>query len=109
MVSSVVKSQSRASSNGHKLKRPQAEPEAEQDQDMVTKPSPTPTVVVSSPENPKRVEELNRAVAQIERAFGKGAIMRLDGDPNVVIPGISTGAISLDLALGGRGLPAAAP
>lgn len=50
-------------------------------------------------------EALNRAVTQIERAFGKGAIMRLADDPSHVPPGISTGSISLDLALGGRGLP----
>ena len=48
---------------------------------------------------------LERAVTQIERAFGKGSIMRLDDDPSLVQPGISTGSISLDLALGGRGIP----
>ncbi len=48
---------------------------------------------------------LERAVAQIERNFGKGSIMRLDDDPANIPPGISTGAISLDLALGGRGIP----
>jgi recombination protein RecA len=48
---------------------------------------------------------LQRAVSQIERAFGKGAIMRLDDDPSQIPPGIGTGSISLDLALGGRGIP----
>ena len=52
-----------------------------------------------------RQQALERAVSQIERAFGKGAIMRLDDNPNLVTPGMGTGAISLDLALGGRGLP----
>jgi len=52
-----------------------------------------------------RKQALERAVTQIERAFGKGSIMRLDSDPANVAPGISTGAISLDLALGGRGMP----
>lgn len=50
-------------------------------------------------------EAVELAVGQIERSFGKGAIMRLDDDPSQVPPGISTGSISLDLALGGRGLP----
>ena len=50
-------------------------------------------------------EALERAVTQIERAFGKGSIMRLVDDVSLVPPGISTGAISLDLALGGRGIP----
>jgi recombination protein RecA len=52
-----------------------------------------------------REAALSRAVTQIERAFGKGSIMRLDDDPANIPPGISTGAISLDLALGGRGIP----
>ncbi len=52
-----------------------------------------------------RQQALDRAVGQIERAFGKGSIMRLDDDPSHVPPGISTGSISLDLALGGRGIP----
>jgi recombination protein RecA len=52
-----------------------------------------------------RERALEQALGQIERAFGKGSIMRLDDDPSNVPPGISTGAISLDLALGGRGIP----
>ena len=52
-----------------------------------------------------RQQALDRALSQIERAFGKGSIMRLDDDPSHVPPGISTGSISLDLALGGRGIP----
>ena len=52
-----------------------------------------------------REAALERAVSQIEKAFGKGAIMRLDDDPANLPPGLSTGAISLDLALGGRGIP----
>ena len=52
-----------------------------------------------------RQAALDRAVSQIERAFGKGAIMRLDDDPSNIPPGIATGSISLDLALGGRGIP----
>lgn len=52
-----------------------------------------------------REQAVERAVAQIERSFGKGAIMRLDDDPSSLPPGINTGSISLDLALGGRGIP----
>src|SRR5690606_16178841 len=52
-----------------------------------------------------RQQALDRAVTQIERAFGKGSIMRLDDDITQVTPGTSTGSISLDLALGGRGIP----
>jgi recombination protein RecA len=56
-------------------------------------------------EDTGRKQALDRALSQIERAFGKGSIMRLDDDPSLVAPGISTGSISLDLALGGRGVP----
>ena len=48
---------------------------------------------------------LERAMGQIEKTYGKGSIMKLDGDHTPQIPSVSTGAISLDLALGGRGLP----
>ncbi|GIW73793.1 MAG: hypothetical protein KatS3mg103_0315 [Phycisphaerales bacterium] len=52
--------------------------------------------------NPEKARALNLAVGQIERAYGKGAIMRLDEQAAMNVPGISTGALSLDLALGGR-------
>jgi recombination protein RecA len=52
----------------------------------------------------KRTEALGRALQQIEKAYGKGAIMQLD-KMQAEVEGISTGALSLDLALGGRGLP----
>src|SRR5256885_11072431 len=51
-------------------------------------------------------KELKNALAQIEKQFGKGAIMQLGDDAaSQEINGISTGALSLDLALGGKGLP----
>lgn len=49
---------------------------------------------------------LEAALSQIERAFGKGSIMRLGQKDNAVeIPSISTGSLGLDLALGIGGLP----
>ncbi len=49
---------------------------------------------------------LEAAVTQIERAFGKGSIMRLGANESVVqIAAISTGSLGLDLALGIGGLP----
>ncbi|UCD76892.1 MAG: recombinase RecA [Phycisphaerales bacterium] len=56
-------------------------------------------------EDKGRFQALERALGQIEKTFGKGSIMRLDADAKNVIPGISTGALSLDIALGGRGVP----
>ena len=41
-----------------------------------------------------RTKALEVAVGQIERAFGKGSIMRLDDDPSNIPPGIATGSIS---------------
>src|SRR5215510_10328304 len=49
--------------------------------------------------------ELKSALAQIEKQFGKGAIMQLGENAMMDVPGIPTGALSLDIALGGRGLP----
>ncbi len=53
----------------------------------------------------EREAAMARVVAQIEKQYGKGAIMQLSGDLHVDAPCISTGSITLDLALGGRGLP----
>ena len=50
-------------------------------------------------------KELKNALAQIEKSFGKGAIMQLGEGRTADVPGIPTGALSLDIALGGRGLP----
>ena len=54
----------------------------------------------------ERTRALDLAVSQIEKQFGKGAIMRL-GEEAIVkdIPVISTGSLTLDLALGIGGLP----
>ncbi|MDE1460366.1 recombinase RecA [Spartinivicinus poritis] len=48
---------------------------------------------------------LNAALSQIERQFGKGAIMRMGDHEREAIPAISTGSLSLDIALGIGGLP----
>jgi recombination protein RecA len=48
---------------------------------------------------------LSAALAQIERQFGKGSMMRLGDSERVAIPAISTGSLGLDIALGIGGLP----
>ena len=48
---------------------------------------------------------LKTTLQQIEKQFGDGSIMALGKDAVVAIPGIATGSLSLDIALGGRGLP----
>lgn len=53
-----------------------------------------------------KTKALDAALSQIERAFGKGSIMRLGKNQKIVeIETISTGSLSLDIALGVGGLP----
>jgi recombination protein RecA len=53
-----------------------------------------------------REKALHLALGTIEKAYGKGSIMRLgDADAKIQVPVISTGSISLDLALGTGGYP----
>ncbi len=54
-------------------------------------------------ENKKRA--LAAALGQIERQFGKGAVMRMDDQERPAVPAISTGSLGLDIALGIGGLP----
>ena len=53
----------------------------------------------------RRDKALASALDQIEKSYGKGAIMRLTDDQVVAVAGIPTGSLSLDLALGGQGMP----
>ena len=48
---------------------------------------------------------LDNALGQIEKAFGKGSIMKMSEASSMTVSGIPTAALSLDLALGGMGLP----
>lgn len=69
-------------------------------------PAPQGTGPVPAKEPSKeKLATLSTTVLQIEKAFGKGSIMKLDEKAYLAVPGISTGALSLDLALGGRGIP----
>ncbi|MGK0249296.1 MAG: recombination protein RecA [Oleispira sp.] len=48
---------------------------------------------------------LDAALGQIERQFGKGSIMKMGDQPREAIPSVSTGSLTLDVALGIGGLP----
>ena len=63
----------------------------------------TPITIVGQAEDKKKA--LETALAQIEKNYGKGAIMRLGDDIPVNVEAISTGSISLDIALGIGGVP----
>ncbi|HZK43604.1 MAG TPA: recombinase RecA [Syntrophomonadaceae bacterium] len=55
--------------------------------------------------DPGKIEALDVAIKSIEKQFGKGSIMKLGENVSMNIEVISTGCISLDLALGVGGLP----
>nr|WP_136251704.1 recombinase RecA [Ningiella ruwaisensis] len=55
--------------------------------------------------NDNKNQALNAALGQIEKQFGKGAIMRLGDNQAMDIDAISTGSLSIDIALGIGGLP----
>ena len=55
--------------------------------------------------NSERQKALDTALAQIERQFGKGSVMKMSERQNAVIEVIPTGSIALDIALGIGGLP----
>ena len=55
--------------------------------------------------NNDRTKALDTALAQIERQFGKGAVMKMGERGNIQVEVIPTGSISLDIALGIGGLP----
>ena len=61
-------------------------------------------VEAAAPASDKR-KALETCMAQIEKAYGKGAIMRLGENTGVVVEAIPTGSLSLDLALGIGGVP----
>ena len=63
------------------------------------------TIKTLTPTDPARERALSLAVQQIEKQFGKGSLMKMDGNKITNLDGIPTGALSLDLALGGYGIP----
>jgi len=52
-----------------------------------------------------KAKALDQALSHIEKQYGKGSIMRLGADEKIEVPVISTGCLSLDLALGIGGVP----
>ncbi len=53
----------------------------------------------------QKAQALTNTLSQIERTFGKGSIMKMDENAWAAVPGIATGSLALDIALGGKGLP----
>jgi recombination protein RecA len=53
----------------------------------------------------EREQALDAALSQIERQYGKGSVMKMSDQAQIAIPSVSTGSLSLDVALGIGGLP----
>ena len=60
---------------------------------------------VAAPSGSDKKKALETAIAKIEKDYGKGTIMRLGDDISVNVEALSTGSLSLDLALGIGGIP----
>ncbi|NLV47756.1 MAG: recombinase RecA [Clostridiaceae bacterium] len=60
---------------------------------------------VTRKDESNRARALDAALSQIEKQFGKGAVMKMGDRANVQVESIPTGALSLDLALGIGGIP----
>ena len=117
MASSTVKTKTKSSSEPKSMaKKPTTKSTSSSatptkaDSKSTTKP--TKKAAASAKKKGSAVDEmlnsnasLKNTVQQIEKQFGDGAIMPLGGDAQLKIAGISTGSISLDIALGGQGLP----
>ncbi|MCC5946221.1 MAG: recombinase RecA [Bernardetiaceae bacterium] len=56
-------------------------------------------------ERAKKLESLKTTLAKLDKTYGKGAVMKMDGENIVAVPSISTGSIGLDIALGVGGFP----
>ena len=63
------------------------------------------THAVSNSKTSSKGDALKNVIAQIEKQYGQGAIMQMDEHLYAKIEGIETGSLSLDIALGGRGIP----
>ncbi len=56
-------------------------------------------------ENTEKLKALQLTIDKLEKAYGKGTVMRLSDEEVMDVPAISTGSISLDIALGIGGIP----
>ena len=75
-------------------------------EDISMKPTSKKTKASTAPETPDaKKKALETAISQIEKNFGKGTIIKMGENPKMNVSTISTGSLTLDLALGVGGLP----
>lgn len=67
-----------------------------------TKAKPIPSQITDKDEKRKAIES---AIGQIEKSYGKGTIMRMGEAPEMEVSAVSTGSLTLDMALGIGGVP----
>jgi recombination protein RecA len=72
---------------------------------MRNRHAPIKLLPKETPMDDNKRKALSSALSQIEKQFGKGAVMRMGDRVNEAIPTISTGSLGLDIALGIGGLP----
>ena len=72
---------------------------------MAKSKNSTKSAVTPVQDQSERKKALDAAMAQIEKQFGQGAVMRLGDQTHIDIETIPTGALTLDIALGIGGLP----
>ena len=87
--------------NAEHREQGRARPAGKDEVYMATK---KPAVEAAAPASDKK-KALETCMAQIERAYGKGSIMRLGENTGIVVESIPTGSLSLDIALGIGGVP----
>ena len=68
-------------------------------------PTATKTDKAAAQAKQDKLKAVDMALAQIEKQFGKGAVMKLDEHQKLEVESIPTGSLSLDLALGVGGIP----
>jgi len=69
------------------------------------KPAPKAKVSVNADPVAAKEEALHNALSNIEKQFGKGAVIKMGDIPHLDIPVITTGILSIDIALGVGGIP----
>ena len=79
-------------------------PQARRRERMICMAQKKPMIESAAPASDKK-KALETAMAQIERTYGKGSIMRLGENAHIVVEAIPTGSLSLDIALGIGGVP----
>ena len=62
-------------------------------------------MVGGSADKEEKLKALNTAIAQLERDFGSGAVMKLGENRHMEVQAVHTGSVALDMALGIGGVP----